>query len=77
MIDAKQLLDRFLGSQGGNRAPGTPAAPGAGGFQLPGGLSDLTRHVPGGAAGLAAGAGLLATMLGGKKMRKMAGGAIG
>ncbi|PWS38290.1 DUF533 domain-containing protein [Falsiroseomonas bella] len=76
MIDAKQLLDRFLGAQGGNRPPGAPAAPGAG-FQLPGGLSDITRHVPGGAAGLAAGAGLLATMLGGKKLRKMTGGAIG
>jgi uncharacterized membrane protein YebE (DUF533 family) len=76
MIDARQLLDRFLGAQGGNRPPGAPNAPGAG-LQLPGGLSDITRHVPGGAAGLAAGAGLLATMLGGKKMRKMAGGAVG
>ncbi len=76
MIDAKQLLDRFLGAQGGNRPPGAQPSPG-GGFQLPGGLSDITRHVPGGAAGLAAGAGLLATLLGGKKMRKMAGGAIG
>lgn len=76
MIDARQLLDRFLGAQGGNRPPGAPTAPDAG-FQLPGGLSDIARHVPGGAAGLAAGAGLLATMLGGKKMRKMAGGAVG
>jgi uncharacterized membrane protein YebE (DUF533 family) len=76
MIDAKQLLDRFLGTPGGNRPPGAPAAPGTG-FQLPGGLSSITRAVPGGAAGLAAGAGLLATMLGGKKVRKMAGGAVG
>jgi uncharacterized membrane protein YebE (DUF533 family) len=76
MINAKQLLDSFLGARGGNRPPGSPAVPGAG-FQLPGGLSDIARHVPGGAAGLAAGAGLLATMLGGKKIRKMAGGAVG
>jgi uncharacterized membrane protein YebE (DUF533 family) len=81
MIDARQLLERFLGPQAGTArppaAPGTPmGAPPAGGFQLPGGLSDVARHVPGGVAGLAAGAGLLATMLGGKKLRKMAGGAV-
>ena len=68
MIDAKQLLDRFLGAGTGDRAAAT--------------LSQADRKlsgmgVPGGLAGGAAAAGLIGLLLGGKKARKLAGSAVG
>jgi uncharacterized membrane protein YebE (DUF533 family) len=68
MIDAKQLLDRFLGAGTGDRAAAT--------------LSQADRTlsgmgVPGGLAGGAAAAGLIGLLLGGKKARRLAGGAVG
>jgi uncharacterized membrane protein YebE (DUF533 family) len=72
MIDAKSLLESFLGSQ----PPATGTAPPSVASGLPGSLAGITDRVPGGAAGLAAGAGLLAMLLGGKKLRKLAGGTM-
>jgi uncharacterized membrane protein YebE (DUF533 family) len=68
MIDAKQLLDRFLGAGTGDRAAATLG-------QADRKLSGM--GVPGGLAGGAAAAGLIGLLLGGKKARKLAGGAVG
>lgn len=57
MVDAKSLLDRFFGAGTADRAAGAVASAHER-------LSDL--GVPGGLAGAAAGAGLLALLLGGK-----------
>jgi len=65
MIDAKSLLDRFLGAQAGG-----------------GGLARTAQDAmaraggPGGFLGGAATGGVLGLLLGGKKMRKMAGGTL-
>jgi uncharacterized membrane protein YebE (DUF533 family) len=68
MIDAKSLLDRFLGAGMGDRAAAT--------------LGQADRKmsgmgIPGGLAGGAAAAGVIGLLLGGKKARKLAGGAVG
>jgi uncharacterized membrane protein YebE (DUF533 family) len=68
MIDAKQLLDRFLGAGSADRAAAA--------------LSQADRRlagmgVPGGLAGGAAAAGLIGLLLGSKKARKLAGGVVG
>jgi uncharacterized membrane protein YebE (DUF533 family) len=68
MIDAKQLLDRFLGAGTGDRAAATLS-------QADQRLSGM--GVPGGLAGGAAAAGLIGLLLGGKKARRLAGGAVG
>lgn len=72
MIDAKSLLDRFLGAGTGDRAASTlgQADKKLSGMGIPGGLA-------GGLAGGAAAAGVIGLLLGGKKARKLAGGAIG
>lgn len=67
MIDAKALLDRFLGAGSGDRAAATLAR------------ADRTLSgmgVPGGLAGGAAAAGLIGLLLGGKKARRLAGSAV-
>lgn len=88
MIDAKTLLDRFLGSSGAAPQGGPPASPASpwggppaqraqGG--MPVDLGDTARQVlgrMGGAGGVAAAGGLLAVLLGGKKLRKGAGGVL-
>ncbi|WP_291299379.1 tellurite resistance TerB family protein [Elioraea sp.] len=68
MIDAKSLLDRFLGAGTGDRAAST--------------LGQADRKmsgmgIPGGLAGGAAAAGVIGLLLGGKKARKLAGSAVG
>jgi uncharacterized membrane protein YebE (DUF533 family) len=68
MIDAKSLLDRFLGAGTGDRAAAT--------------LGQADRKmsgmgIPGGLAGGAAAAGVIGLLLGGKKARKLAGSAVG
>lgn len=68
MIDAKQLLDRFLGAGAGDRAAATLS-------QADSRLSGM--GVPGGLAGGAAAAGLIGLLLGSKKARKLAGSAVG
>ena len=68
MIDAKQLLDRFLGAGAGDRAASTLT-------QADQKLSGL--GVPGGLAGGAAAGGLIGLLLGSKKARKLAGSAVG
>lgn len=79
MINAKSLLDSFLG-QAGNQGGGNPPAPGQ--SRPTGGLMDQARsalgNIHGGSfAGGAAAGGILGMVLGGKGMRKMAGGALG
>lgn len=67
MVDAKSLLDRFLGAQAGSGS---------------GGLAGAARDAlargggPGGFLGGAATGGVLGLLLGGKKMRKMGGGVL-
>lgn len=68
MIDAKTLLDRFLGAGTAERATG---ALGKADAKLSG------MGIPGGLAGGAAAAGVIGLLLGGKKARKLAGGAVG
>ncbi len=68
MIDAKTLLDRFLGAGTAERAGGAI------------GKADATLSgmgIPGGRAGGAAAAGIVGLLLGGKKARKLAKGAVG
>lgn len=67
MIDAKSLLDRFLG----------PGAAGAAGGALDKGRQALSGSGFGGLAGGAAAGGVIALLLGSKKARKFAGGALG
>lgn len=76
-----------LGGMLGGQQQGQPPAQGAGvpqpwanepsQPQQGGGLGDLMKKIPGGAVGAAAGAGLLAVLLGQKSVRKMAGGLVG
>ncbi|HET8727556.1 MAG TPA: tellurite resistance TerB family protein [Alphaproteobacteria bacterium] len=66
MIDAKKLLEDFLGTGGASR-PGQK--PGAGMTGLPGGLGNLATG--------AAGGGLIALLLGSKKGRKLGGSMLG
>jgi uncharacterized membrane protein YebE (DUF533 family) len=68
MIDAKSILDRFLGAGTAERATG---ALGGADKKLSG------MGVPGGLAGGAAAAGVIGLLLGGKKARKLAKGAVG
>jgi uncharacterized membrane protein YebE (DUF533 family) len=86
MIDAKSLLDRFLGPgaagqlTGQGRPPAQPGQAGAAGGL--GGIVDQARQAlsgggMGGLAGAAAGGGVIALLLGSKKARKFAGGAVG
>jgi uncharacterized membrane protein YebE (DUF533 family) len=68
MIDATALLDRFLGAGTGDRAAAT----------LKGADQKLSAMgIPGGLAGGAAAAGIIGLLLGGKKARRLAGGAVG
>ncbi|WP_144300246.1 tellurite resistance TerB family protein [Elioraea rosea] len=68
MIDPKALLDQFLGAGAGDRARQTLG-------QADRKLSGM--GMPGGLAGGAAAAGIIGLLLGGKKARKLAGGAVG
>lgn len=68
MIDAKSLLDRFLGAGTGDRAAATLG-------QADRKMSSM--GIPGGLAGGAAAAGVIGLLLGGKKARKLAGSAVG
>jgi len=68
MIDPKSLLDRFLGAGTGDRAAATVK----GADQKLSGMG-----IPGGLAGGAAAAGVIGLLLGSKKARKLAGGAVG
>lgn len=67
MIDAKALLDRFLGAGTADGAASTIA-------RADDALSGM--GVPGGLAGGAAAAGLIGLLLGGKKARRLAGSAV-
>lgn len=84
MLDAKRLMDQFLGSQGPGGGLGRTAASGegraapAGGFDL-GGLAEMARGQLGGMGGMGGGAlagGLAGILMGSKKGRKLAGGAL-
>jgi len=92
-MDPQKLLEQFLGPGGlsgmlgqlGGMIGGQQQNPPHGGAGrtdnkeggLAGGVGDLMNHIPGGAAGALAGAGLLGVLLGQKKVRKMAGGLLG
>jgi len=73
MIDAKRLLDQFLGDLGGSSGRDvrdTGGGSGTGGSPL----DDLTRNLPGGIGGIGGGAlagGLAGILLGSKKGRKL------
>lgn len=73
-MDPRQLLDQFLGPGGSAKA--AEMAKNAG-ERLAGGLSGAARGFPGGALGGLAAGGLIGLLLGGKKLRKMAGGVVG
>lgn len=68
MIDVKSLLDRFLGAGTADRATGALSQVGT---KVSG------MGIPGGLVGGAAAAGLIGLLLGGKKARKLAQGAVG
>jgi uncharacterized membrane protein YebE (DUF533 family) len=72
MLDAKGLLDQFLGSNAG-------AAVQQAGGKAKAALDQVAAKTPGGMtglAGMAAAGGVLALLLGGKKIGKLAGGAV-
>lgn len=73
MLDAKRLLEQFMGS-GGGAAGG--ALQGVGGTARRA-LDKAAAATPGGMAGMAAAGGVLALLLGGKQVRKAAGGLVG
>lgn len=72
MVDAKALLEKFLGPDAGARAAGGVQQAGDAANRMMGRIGVPTSGMGGLAAG-AAGAGLLAVLLGGKGMRKVAG----
>lgn len=69
MLDAKRLLEQFLGGDAG-------ATLGQAGGKAKGMLDQVAGKTPGGYAGMAAAGGVLALLLGGKGIGKLAGGAV-
>ena len=74
MLDAKSLLDQFLGTATGN--PNTPQARGGGIGDIAGGLGKALGGNLGGVGGGAVAGALAALLLGSKQGRKIAGGAL-
>jgi uncharacterized membrane protein YebE (DUF533 family) len=76
MLDAKSLLDQFLGAPGGHQPqqPGQQARGGIG--DIAGGIGNALGNNLGGIGGGAVAGGLVALLLGSKQGRKMAGTAV-
>lgn len=74
MLDAKRLLEQFMGSSAAGSAGTTLQGAGDTARRA---LDKASSVTPGGMAGVAAAGGVLALLLGSKKVRKAAGGVVG